>query len=128
MSFSGRGLRVLIEDLETDAAAVEDAAVDELGDEVKSVADNLSGLTILPPADSSVASYGWVGGGTFRAPPSSAPMHASGARPTISSSFSVASALTDVPSLRSATLPVASRQDMAPRRSWPLYRSNSIAT
>jgi hypothetical protein len=57
----------------------------------------LSGLTILPASDPSVASYEWVGG---RLPPASTPSQLRGSR--LSSAFSVSSGLTDVPSIRSA--------------------------
>jgi hypothetical protein len=72
-------------------AAAVDVAVDAV-----SVA--LSGLTILPATNPSVASYEWVGEG--RPPPASAPSRLRSSRP--SSAFSVSLGLTDVPSLRSA--------------------------
>ena len=57
---------------------------------------SLAGLTILPAADPSIASYSWITGGGARTPAASAP-----SRPR--SAFSVSSGLTtDVPSLRSA--------------------------
>jgi hypothetical protein len=73
------------------AAAAVDAAADAV-----SVA--LSGLTILPASNPSVALYKWVGGG--RPPPASAPLRLRSSRP--SSAFSVSLGLTDVPSLRLA--------------------------
>ena len=81
--------------------------MDELA--VGSVAGAFSGLTISPTVvDPSLASYAWVGGGDPRALPQSAPARLrDGARgAAVSSTFSVSSALTDVPSLCSA--PVAS--------------------
>jgi len=63
---------------------------------VGDLSGSLAGLTILPAADPSLASYGWISGGGARTPAASAP-----SRPR--SAFSVSSGLTtDVPSLRSA--------------------------
>ncbi len=62
---------------------------------VGDLSGSLVGLTILPPADPSIASYGWITGGGARMPAALAP-----SRPR--SAFSVSSGLTtDVPSLRS---------------------------
>jgi hypothetical protein len=63
---------------------------------VGDLSGSLAGLTILPAADPSVASYSWITGGGARTPAASAP-----SRPR--SAFSVSSGLTtDVPSLSSA--------------------------
>ena len=63
---------------------------------VGDLSGSLAGLTILPTADPSLASYGWITGGGARTPAASAP-----SRPR--STFSVSLGLTtDVPSLRSA--------------------------
>ena len=99
--------RFLVEELDAAPVLAEVAAVDELA--VGSVAGAFSGLTISPTVvDPSLASYAWVGGGDPRALPQSAPARLrDGARgAAVSSTFSVSSALTDVPSLCSA--PVAS--------------------
>ncbi len=79
------------------------AAVDELA--VGSVAGAFSGLMISPTVvDPLLASYAWVRGRDPRAPPQSAParLHDDARGAAVSSTFSVSSALTDVPSLRSA--------------------------
>ena len=63
---------------------------------VGDLSGSLAGLTILPAADPSVVSYGWITGGGARTPAASAP-----SRPR--SAFSVFLGLTmDVPSLHSA--------------------------
>jgi hypothetical protein len=75
--------------------------VDASGDvAVDSVLGALSGLTILPASDPSIASYGWIAG--RRVPPASTPSRLRGSHPAISASFSVASGLTEVPSFHSA--------------------------
>jgi hypothetical protein len=83
----------------------DDGLEDEADDEgVVLVPGALSGLTILPAYDLLVASYEWIGdqGGVGGAPPLSAPSCLRGAHPVVSSLFSVASDLMDIPLLCSA--------------------------
>ena len=84
----GAPRRFLLEDQELEERESEGVVGELLG--------SLPGLTILPAADPSFASYGWITGGSPRTPAALAPLHPR-------SAFSVSSGLTtDVPSLRSA--------------------------
>jgi hypothetical protein len=76
------------------------------GDTAADLSASLAGLTILPTADSSFASFKMVGGALPRPLSASGP-RTRGPRSAISGSFSVSSGLTEPPSLRSA--PAASR-------------------
>jgi hypothetical protein len=75
--------------------------IDTSVDEVGAVVGSLLGLTILPASDPLVASYGLVAIGVGTCP-LSASVRTRATRPAISGSFSVASGLTEPPSLQLA--------------------------
>ncbi len=99
----------LLEDLEGDEVPLVPTVVEDGAPEfgVASITGAASRLTILPMTNASLASYGWIGVGG-RAPPVSAPSRLRGPWPAVpSSSFSIASGLTEPPSITAGPTSVA---------------------